>query len=65
MHKPYGVPGGLKISDAPSSKLTARDAQQFAAALFGQGLPAGFHNASPTSPSGVMHPPTPVSVLAS
>ena len=46
----------------PSSKLTTRDAQQCAAALFGQGHPAGFHTASPTSPSGVVRPPTPVSV---
>ena len=45
MHKLYDVAGVLKISGAPPSKLTARDAQQCAAALFGQGHPAGFNNA--------------------
>ena len=62
MHKVHGVPGGLKISGAPSSKLTARDEQQCAAALFGHARPGGFQDTSPISPSGVMQPPTPVSV---
>ena len=62
MHKVHGVPGGLKISVAPSSKLTVRDAQQCAVSLFGHALPGGFQDTSPTSPSGVIHPPTPVSV---
>ena len=34
MHKLHGVPDGLKISGAPSSKLTVRDAQQCAVSLF-------------------------------
>jgi hypothetical protein len=61
MHKVHGVPGGLKISGAPSSKLTTRDVQECAEALFGHSLPGGFQDTSPTSPSGVMHSPTPVS----